>query len=309
MWQAGGVAIAFESTAAGTAEEMAVLVDAILAASQGDELDWIEWKGSLDLKDKTVRGILARHILGMANRLPQQAVAHAAGRGFVVVVAEPGNRSGVPVADPADLSQGIDSFLGPERPSWTMHYGNRAGLPVLIVTAAPPQPGDPVFTLHKELRVVSPTGKQKAYTRGTVFVRHLGRTEVARPEDIRALLERHVAPFREADALARESVEIARARQAAEERDRRRRALLDILSVVNEIFFKAYQFNNPGRWRCKEQLDLNSHLIDAGIELQYCRMLAGAGQGNEAVAYAVEARTEVEAELRRLVAGPKLQAK
>lgn len=81
MWHAGGVAISFDSaTAAGTAEEVAALVDAVLAASRADELDWIEWKGSLDLGDKTVRGILARHILGMANRLPQQAGAHAAGR-------------------------------------------------------------------------------------------------------------------------------------------------------------------------------------------------------------------------------------
>lgn len=190
-----------------------------------------------------------------------------------------------------------------------MHYDDRAGLPVLIVAVAPPQPGDPVFTLHKELRVVSPNGKQKEYPRGTIFVRHLGRTEVARPEDIRALLERHAALLREAEALARESVEIARARQAAEERDRRRRALLDILSLVNEIFFKAYQVNNPGRWRCKEQLDLNSHLIDVDVELQHCRMLADAGQGNEAVAYAVQARNEVEAELRRLVSGPQPQAK
>ena len=38
---------------------------------------------------------------------------------------------------------------------------------------------------------------------GTIFVRYPGRTEVARPEDIRALLERHVTPFREAYDLAR----------------------------------------------------------------------------------------------------------
>jgi len=138
---------------------------------------------------------------------------------------------------------------------------------------------------------------------GTIFVRYPGRTEVARPEDIRALLERHVTPFREAYDLARETVEIARARQAAEERERRKHALLDILSLVNEIFSKAYQVNNPGRWRCKEQLDLSSHLIDMDTDLQHCRMLAGAGQGNEAVAWAVQARHEVEAELRKLAAG------
>lgn len=59
-----------------------------------------------------MRGILARHILGMANRLPGPAAANAGGQGFVVAGAEPGNRCGVEAADPADLSQGIDAFLG-----------------------------------------------------------------------------------------------------------------------------------------------------------------------------------------------------
>jgi len=293
------MAISFQAVP-GTAGEAAAIVDAVLAASAADELDWIEWKSSLDLRDKTVRGLLARHILGMANRSPEQAAVHGGGRGFVVVGAEPGSRCGITAVDAADLSQGIEAFLGPEQPSWTMQYDDRADSPVLVLAVAPPRPGDPVFTLHKELRVVSPAGKQKEYPQGTIFVRRPGRTELARPEDVRALLERHVAPFREADALARESVAIARARQAAEQRDRRRRALLDLLSLVNEIFSKAYQVNNPGRWRCKEQLDLHSHLIDIDADLQYCRLLAGAGQGNEAVAMAVQARHELEAELRKL---------
>jgi hypothetical protein len=79
--------------------------------------------------------------------------------------------------------------------------------------------------------------------------------------------------------------------------------LLDILNLVNAIFAKAYQVNNPGRWRCKEQLDLSSHLIAINLDLPDCGTLAGAGQGNEAVAYAVKARNELEAELRKL-AGP-----
>jgi hypothetical protein len=48
---------------------------------------------------------------------------------------------------------------------------------------------------------------------------------------------------------------------------------------VNEIFFKASQVNNPGPWRCKEQLDLSLCLIDMDVDLNACRMLAGAGQG------------------------------
>ena len=302
LWEADDVAVSLDPAASpGTAEEARAVVDAVLAALPADELDWVEWKGSLDLGNKTVRGTLARHILGLANRMPETAASHAGGRGFIVVGAEPGNRRGITEADPADLSQGIDTFLGPDRPSWTMHYDDRSGLPVLVLTVAPPQSGDPAFTLFKDLEVVSPDGKRKVYPRGTIFVRHQGRTEIARPEDVRALLERFARPFRQADAAAREGAEIARARHEAEERDRRRRTLLDILSLVNEVFFKAYQVNNPGRWRCKEQMDLHAQLIATNIDLPDCRTLAGAGQGNEAVAWSVQARHEVEAELRKLV--------
>ena len=83
------MAISLESAASpGTADEATAVVDAVLAASPADELDWIEWKSSLELGAKTVRGILAWHILGMVNRLPEHAAAHAGGRGFVVVGAE-----------------------------------------------------------------------------------------------------------------------------------------------------------------------------------------------------------------------------
>ena len=72
---------------------------------------------------------------------------------------------------------------------------------------------------------------------------------------------------------------------------------------MNEIFFKASQVNNPGRWRCKEQLDLSLCLIDMDVDLNACRMLARAGQGNEAFTWAVQARDEIEAELLKLAAG------
>jgi hypothetical protein len=73
----------------GTAGEATAVVDAVLAASSADELDWIEWKSS-----KAVRRTLARHVLGLANRMPGTAAGHADDRGFIVVGAERGNRRG-----------------------------------------------------------------------------------------------------------------------------------------------------------------------------------------------------------------------
>jgi hypothetical protein len=59
------------AAAPGTGEEAAAVVGAVLPASPADELDWIEWKSTFDLSSKPVQGTLARHILGMANRLPE----------------------------------------------------------------------------------------------------------------------------------------------------------------------------------------------------------------------------------------------
>ena len=44
------------------------LVAAILAASDHDEADWVEWKSTLDLTTKAGCFTVARTVLGMANR-------------------------------------------------------------------------------------------------------------------------------------------------------------------------------------------------------------------------------------------------
>ena len=61
--------------------ELLTLVRAVLGALPKDELDWIEWKCDGDLADKGTQGTIARHILGMANRLPGTAALHAQGCG------------------------------------------------------------------------------------------------------------------------------------------------------------------------------------------------------------------------------------
>ena len=47
--------------------ELAMLVEAVLNASENDESDRIGWKSGLDLREKETLGTIARHILGMAN--------------------------------------------------------------------------------------------------------------------------------------------------------------------------------------------------------------------------------------------------
>ena len=69
------------SQALTTHEERAALVRAVVAAQPEDELDWIEWKIAGDLGNRPTQGTIARHILGMANRLPDRAALHADGCG------------------------------------------------------------------------------------------------------------------------------------------------------------------------------------------------------------------------------------
>jgi len=299
------MAVDFDSAEPPTSpEQLAGLVDAVTRASDSDEHDWIEWKSDYDVAGKVGQGMLARHILGMANRLPEAAAQHCGGWGFVVVGATPGNRPGMAAVDPADLTRGVAAYLGQVRPDWTPHYDHRDNVHVLVVNVRPPRPGDPMYALARDMSVKTPGGKTKEYLRGTIFVRHPGRTEQADAEHVAALLERYAAPFREADALARESVRTGLARQAAEDRERQRRRLLEILSLINSIFSQAYPLANTyGYWRCREQLDVHSHLIDIGVELRACETLAGAGQAAEAVRWGAEARNEVEAVLHRLASG------
>src|SRR5690348_18464395 len=100
------------SRAPRTPDELAGLVRAVVQALPADELAWIEWKIGMDLGAKATQGIIARHILGMANRGSEEAQRHVQGCGYLVIGAEPGNLCGVTAVDPSQLSLGVQSYLG-----------------------------------------------------------------------------------------------------------------------------------------------------------------------------------------------------
>ena len=167
--------------------EVTALVQAIIGASPNDESDWVEWKnGALMLGQKTAYFAIARHTLGMANRLPESAALHAEGCGYIVIGAEPGQYQGVTEVDPADLDAGIRPYLGSDGPRWSAQYVRPEpnGGPVLVVTVEPPRRGDPIFTLRKEF---------ERYLAGAIFVRGPGRTDQAAPGDVQRLADRYAA--------------------------------------------------------------------------------------------------------------------
>lgn len=161
--------------------QLGELIAAIEQAEPHDETDWIEWKRALGVESHDGCGHVARHILGMANRDPDQAARQVGGCGYLLLGAEPRNVPGIPAVDPASLEQRLARFLGDTGPilqlNWIRHRSND----VLVVVVDPPRPGDPIHTLRK------PFDK---YDAGDIFVRRMGATHKAGPADVDRLTTR-----------------------------------------------------------------------------------------------------------------------
>lgn len=170
-----------------TPGELAALIATIVAALPEDEHDWLEWKGSLDLGDKAVQGVIARTILGMANRTVAAALRAMGGFGYIVIGAEPGSVTGVIPIDSSELGRGIQPFLGSGGPAWHPDYISTGAATVLVITVDPPRPGDRIWTLDKET-------EHPKNVRGTVLIRRPGETAQASPGEIRAMEDRFIAP-------------------------------------------------------------------------------------------------------------------
>lgn len=157
------------------------LVEAVIDADEHDELDWLEWKGTLDLSSKAGCFHVARAVLGMANRLPDRALT-CEGLGYVIVGAEPHSLQGVASVDPATMDQHLDAYLGgADGPRYTPTYVSVQGKTTLVVVVEAPKPGDRIFSLRREF--------DNARS-GTVFVRKPGRTVPADARDLDALQTR-----------------------------------------------------------------------------------------------------------------------
>lgn len=160
------------------------LVDAVVAGAFDVETDWLEWKGPYDLRSKERHATIARHVLGFANRRPERARVHAEGMAFVLLGAEVGSVPGVEVVDSADLESWISRWAGTDGPRWAPHYVDVEGKRVLLIAVEPPEPGEMAHVLQRTFG---------NYPAGQIFVRRHGKTEIASPEEVRMLFERHRA--------------------------------------------------------------------------------------------------------------------
>lgn len=161
------------------------LVHAIVAAHPSDESDWIEWKTDVDLGDKAGCFLVAKAILGMANRPVEVAARTCGGFGYIAVGVEPGNLVGVQVPDPADWIGRVEHYVkGDAMPVWDWTIVPVEDVSVLLITVDPPQNGDPMWPLRREFQ----TSRS-----GTLYVRKPGKTEPAVAEDVDGLQRRLLA--------------------------------------------------------------------------------------------------------------------
>ena len=166
------------------------LVDHALSLGDLSEVGYLELKGALPFGSaqdgKRSAVILARAILGMSNRMPEVAARHLGGHGVVLVGISGQTVTPCETVDPADLRNWITPYLGTDGPGWEPVFIDHPDGLVLAVVSYPPQPGDPIYTCHKDYAV----GRELTVRDGDVFVRRPGKTERASSTDHAALLRR-----------------------------------------------------------------------------------------------------------------------
>jgi hypothetical protein len=172
------------------------LARAILDASHStQETQWVEWKSEADIAEKKWQATFSRHILGFANRDPEEASKWLGGCAYLVAGVSPGLLLGTPVHDAAKIEAWISAYVGQgsNAPEWTPSYVELDGKSVLIFTVEPPSVGHPIWTLQKDFPVLAESDDKVPYRAGSVFVRRKASTVLAAPSDIQMLSRRLVS--------------------------------------------------------------------------------------------------------------------
>jgi hypothetical protein len=168
--------------------ELRQLVQAVRDGGVHDESEWIEWKIAVDGADAareplltaTAGELIARAVLGFANRMPEVAENWAEGHAYLLIGVQPGEVRGVRSSDPEKIHSRVRPYVG-GLISWRPEYTTVDGRQALVVIVDPPRLGDPIYPLQKGMQNRLP---------GTIFVRHPGKTEQADPGDIAKLTAR-----------------------------------------------------------------------------------------------------------------------
>ena len=125
----------------------------------GDEAEstYLEVKSSLDMKSKTATVKIAKFLLGVANRRPQESARYFQGYAVLVIGAQKGGAPGVPRGTEAhELEDSVRPYLGPQFPAFEFgRIGVNSDREVLFVIAQPPQEDQTIFPCHRTTREVT----------------------------------------------------------------------------------------------------------------------------------------------------------
>lgn len=163
------------------------------ALSLGDlsEVDWLELKGALPFAAKSDRKrsavVLARAVLGLANRAPDVASQHLGGFGVVLVGIEGHVIAEAERVDGAVLHDALQPYVGDDGPRWDYVFIDHPNGLVMALVVDNPRWGDRIHAIRKDY---SADGGDLTVRDGEVFVRVPGKTRPATSHDIAELQRR-----------------------------------------------------------------------------------------------------------------------
>ncbi|NHC21866.1 hypothetical protein G6553_01585 [Nocardioides sp. IC4_145] len=160
------------------------LVDHALSLGDLSEVGWLELKGALPFgkgSRKRSAVVIARTVLGMANRMPDVAEAHLGGHGVLLVGVQGQHVDPAERVDGAELVAAVLPYVGEDGPRWDYNFIDHADGLVLAVTVDPPRWGDRIHACRKDY---TDDQTKLAVRDGEVFVRSSGATRPASSNDI-----------------------------------------------------------------------------------------------------------------------------
>jgi hypothetical protein len=165
------------------------ILDHVVAVGDEAESTYLEVKSSLDLTKPEGRAKVSKFLLGMANRMPEQAALYLHGYAVLVIGAARGDAVGVPRGTEFhDLDNAVRPYLGSEFPGFELgRLTVDDEREVLFVIARPPADGQPIFPCFKDLQ--GSNGKA-VLSDGGIYVRGQSSSRPARAGEVLRLVER-----------------------------------------------------------------------------------------------------------------------
>lgn len=181
------------------------LVEAVRDAPVSEpETHWLEWKGRLDLTARATHAVLAKAVLGFANRDPDRGKLTMSGTAYLLVGVAPDTFPGVQPVDMARLEPQVVRYAG-TGPQWSGDYVEVDGRTVLVLVVDAPESGQDPWPAQKTFQ----PDRGKGFDAGDLFVRQAARTEKAGPADIEMLTRRARGKTQEDDRLQLDLVQDA----------------------------------------------------------------------------------------------------